>query len=177
MFHHTSMATRQIHQQNMFVSCCFEICCDLVPAGRTVIKRKKYIFILNAAKSPQWPLFCSGVCDSRSRVYAILSAVCPHLFLFLVAFSFTAAYFRLSALTQPEVEVVLQVPGALFDGVEDEVGVSGVKSPVQVLRNGHQVKVLHPPHLETRLLSGPLELWVVRCHPACREITHLWLSS
>lgn len=70
-------------------------------------------------------------------------------------------------------EVVLQVPGALFDGVEDEVGVSGVKSPVQRLGNGHQVKVLHPPHLEARLLSGPLELWVVRCHPACGGIAQL----
>ena len=71
------------------------------------------------------------------------------------------------SLTQPEVEVVLQVPGALFDGVEDEVGVSGVESPVQVLGDGHQVKVLHPPHLEARRLSGSLELWVLR-HPACR---------
>lgn len=72
-------------------------------------------------------------------------------------------------------EVILQVPGALFDGVEDEVGVAGVKSPVQFLGNRHQVKVLHPPHLEAWLLSGPLELWVLRCHPACRKITQLCL--
>lgn len=77
-------------------------------------------------------------------------------------------------LTQPEVEVVLQVSGALLDGVEDEVGVSGVKPSVQVLWNGHQVEVLHPPHLEARLLTGPLELWVVRCHPACRETRTLF---
>lgn len=74
-------------------------------------------------------------------------------------------------------EVVLQAPGALFDGVEDEVGVSGVKSSVQLLGNGHQVKVLHPPHLEARLLSGPLELWVVRCHPVLQERSHTWDSA
>lgn len=74
-------------------------------------------------------------------------------------------------------EVVLQVPGALFDGVEDEVDISGVKPPVQVLWNRHQVEVLHPPHLEARLLSGPLKLWVLRCHRACGEIAHLRFSA
>lgn len=74
-------------------------------------------------------------------------------------------------------EVVLQIPGALFDGVEDEVGVTGVKSPIEVLGNGHQVEVLHPPHLEARLLSSPLELWVLRCHLASRKITHLELVT
>lgn len=68
------------------------------------------------------------------------------------------------ALTQPEVKVVLQVSRALFDGVEDQIGVAGVEAPVQVLRHGHQVEVLHPPHLETLLLPGPLELWVIRRH-------------
>lgn len=90
---------------------------------------------------------------------------------------FASAAIYLTALTQPEVEVVLQVSRALFDGVEDEVGIPGVKSPMQVLRNGHQVKVLHPPHLEARLLSGPLKLCVLSCHPACRKITNLRFSD
>lgn len=77
---------------------------------------------------------------------------------------------HLSALTQPEVKIILQVSGALFDGVEDEVGVTGVKSAVQVLRDRHQVEVLHSPHLEARLLSSTLELWVLRCHPAGRKM-------
>lgn len=71
---------------------------------------------------------------------------------------------HVTALTQPEVKVVLQVPRALFDGVEDQIGVAGVESPVQVLRHGHQVKALHPPHLETLFLPGPFELWVMCCH-------------
>lgn len=75
---------------------------------------------------------------------------------------------RAPSLTQPEVEIVLQLPRALFDCVQDEVGVAGVKTPVQVLWDGHQFEVLHPPHLEARILPSPLELGVL-CHPVGRE--------
>lgn len=84
---------------------------------------------------------------------------------------------RLTVLTQPEVEVVLQVPGALLDGVQDEVGVSAVKSPVQFLWDGHQVEVLHPPYLEAWILSCPLKLWVESCHPACWKNQTLILDA
>lgn len=71
---------------------------------------------------------------------------------------------NLLALTQPEVKIILQVSWALFDGVEDQIGVAGVESPDQVLWHGHQVKVLHSPHLEAMFLPGPFELWVMCCH-------------
>lgn len=83
---------------------------------------------------------------------------------------------RISALTQPEVQVILQVPGALLDGVEDQIGIAAVEPPVQVLRHGHQVEVLHPPHLETLFLPGPFELWVLYCHVVCRK-TARWDSE
>lgn len=84
---------------------------------------------------------------------------------------------RGTALTQPEVQVVLQVPRSLFDGVEDQIGVTGVESSVQVLGHGHQVKVLHPPHLETLFLPGPLKLWVMYCHAVCRRIVRQGLCE
>lgn len=77
---------------------------------------------------------------------------------------------HVTTLTQPEVQVVLQVPRSLFDGVEDQIGVTGVESSVQVLRHGHQVEVLHPPHLETLFLPSPFKLWVMCCHAVCRKI-------
>lgn len=72
-------------------------------------------------------------------------------------------------LTQPEVKVILQVPGALLDGVEDQIGVADVEPPVEALGHWHQVEVLHPPNLEALLLPGPVELWVMRCHAAQRR--------
>lgn len=61
-------------------------------------------------------------------------------------------------LTQPEMEVILQVPRALFDGVEDHVGIACVESSIQVLWHRNQVKILNPPHLQSRLLACLLKL-------------------
>lgn len=64
-------------------------------------------------------------------------------------------------LTQPEMKVVLQVPRALFDGVEDHIGIAGVEPAIQVLWYSNQVKILNPPNLQSRLLACFLKLWVV----------------
>lgn len=73
-----------------------------------------------------------------------------------------------NGLTQPEVEVVLQVTGALFDGVEDHVGIACVEPSIQVLWHSNQVKILNPPHLQSRLLSCLLKLRMVH-HAVCNE--------
>lgn len=76
-----------------------------------------------------------------------------------------------SVLTQPEVQVILQVPGALLDGVEDEVGISRVEASIKILWHSHQVKLLNPPHLQACLLASLLKLRMVH-HAACMERSH-----
>lgn len=72
-------------------------------------------------------------------------------------------------LTQPEMEVVLQVAASLPDSVEDHVGISGEEIPVEISRHGHQVELLDPPDLEAGLLPRFEELCMLHHPDGLRE--------
>lgn len=66
----------------------------------------------------------------------------------------------LPALTQPEVQVVLEVPAALLDGVQHQVGISREEISIQVLWHWDQIKFLDPPDLKAGFFPSLQKLGV-----------------
>lgn len=66
----------------------------------------------------------------------------------------------LPALTQPEVQVVLEVPAALLDGVQHQVRIPREEISIQVFWHWHQIKFLHPPDLKAGFLPSLQKLRV-----------------
>lgn len=67
----------------------------------------------------------------------------------------------LPALTQPEVQVVLEVPAALLDGVQHQVGIPGEEVSIEVFWHWDQIKFLDPPDLEAGFLASLQKLGVL----------------
>lgn len=66
----------------------------------------------------------------------------------------------LPALTQPEMQVVLEVPAALLDGVQHQVGISSEEVSIQVFWHWDQIKFLDPPDLKAGFLPSLQKLRV-----------------
>lgn len=64
-------------------------------------------------------------------------------------------------LTQPEVQVVLEVPTPLFDGVQHQIRISCEEVSVQIFWHRYQIKFLNPPNLKARLLPSLRKLSVL----------------
>lgn len=81
-----------------------------------------------------------------------------------------------AGLTQPVVEVVLQVPVPQLHRLQDDISVTCEEVSVKVGGHRHQVKLLHAPDLQARLLSCLEELGVFHHHAAGLEETGQSLS-
>lgn len=79
-------------------------------------------------------------------------------------------------LTQPVVEVVLQVPVPQLHSLQDDIGVACEEVSVKVGGHGHQVELLHAPDLQAGLLPRLEELGVLYHHAAGLEETGRRLS-
>lgn len=67
----------------------------------------------------------------------------------------------LPPLTEPEVQSVNEAPARL-GGVQHQVGIPDVEVAVSPLGHRHQLQLLDPPDLQSRLLARPGELRVVQ---------------
>ena len=79
-------------------------------------------------------------------------------------------------LTQPVVEVILQVPIPQLHRLQDDVGIACEEVSVKVGGHGNQVELLHTPDLQARLLPRLEELGVFHHHAARLQETGQSLS-
>lgn len=73
---------------------------------------------------------------------------------------------RSTPLTQPIVEVILQVPVPQLHCLQDDIGVTCEEVSIEVGGHRYQVKLLHTPDLQARLLPCLQEFGVLHHHSA-----------
>lgn len=73
---------------------------------------------------------------------------------------------RSSSLTQPIVEVILQVPIPQLHCLQDDICITREEVSIEVGGHRHQVKLLHTPDLQARLLPCLKEFRVLHHHGA-----------
>lgn len=69
-------------------------------------------------------------------------------------------------LTQPIVEVILQVPIPQLHCLQDDIRITREEVSIEVGGHRHQVKLLHTPDLQARLLPCLKEFRVLHHHGA-----------
>lgn len=82
-----------------------------------------------------------------------------------------------ASLTQPVVEVILQVPVPQLHRLQDDIGIACEEVSVKVGGHRNQVELLHTPDLQSGLLPCLEELGVFHHHGAGLQETGQSLSK